>query len=1088
MKKCLYCNYENDDKAVFCSDCGRKLDEPDDTKALSEDEIADGFKPDYGYGRLKGYNTLLFENCKQARQNLVEMPHQAIKKVCIIVETIARDYYKEAIYCKTMFSVEELYGKQPPVKITKNISDIINELYETQLINDTIKDAALGITGTRNTVDYGNTEEFSQITRRTATGIYYSGEKVTDFFISAVENEPIRRFKQLEDGYPDLFRKAKDAKKLMDGGDLFATIDELGNLLRRLYCELYAKYKKFEDVRTVKYADAKKLICRYSLISSEAQEVVYSIIDKRNKHHHLENTPPKDYVENAYMLTSRLVVYLLEEINNSKTSLLRIKLNNSREYYKIINYLLEHNRKTFENKYICFFQNNQPGYANFQKGTFTYEKHKNEYADHYFYCICSCVNKLDNNSLNSFDQFVFCSSNELYSFKDYLRDSYPNLAVETLEIQESPDNSEQSEFSICYVLSENIKTMPEFNQKYEQYKLDLQLEQEQSEEKRKLKEIKDQENINVFDNIFQEIIRFFLSGGFEFCRITWLSNKCTKIGFNDADYLINAEGCTFDEYLQTLNPPISYNIEKNILTRDGRLLKVVIPKSAIENDERYIEENEKQKLEEEKKQAETKKRKRRKVIAIGSAAAALVLCVAILIIIQFIYTSRPEYRFESAVKSANNYEAAKVADTLGLNSDKILELTKELINDTKKDFANDEIDNTKAKNTIACIKEIKIPGTEQMVADADKYIDNMQKSHEAYTSGQTSYSAKYYVNAAESFYLVDKEDGYYQSAQSKIAEIKDLCISEALENAAKEEKSNNIVSAYLSLNRISKIYDDKNLKEKTGEYQKAASQIIKKSLDDAAKCASENDYVSAIRKIQSIKNYKMSPELLSACNNYRKEYCNYLTALVNENKNKDWMKAENAITEASIVFLSDQDSSNTKDECYMTYLKLKDQVDQDKRPDSLDKLINLNNNEFENVFIEELDNLNSNNTSYYKPKDFILRLKTGNDPAPAIFALQKNYSHMRGTLAISDNSKEVAIWDREDNEALNGTIIFYGGDENKDYELIDKFTYSQEDKPKEIDIDLSGYKYLKIELIGNKHGFPPAEKTRVCLVNCYLYE
>ena len=123
--------------------------------------------------------------------------HQAIKKVCIIVESLARDYYREAIYCKTEFSVDELYGKKPPVRITKNISDIIKELDEAQLIPDTIKDVVLGITGTRNIIDYGTAEDISQITRRTADGIYYSGEKATDFFITAVKTEPDRRFKQL---------------------------------------------------------------------------------------------------------------------------------------------------------------------------------------------------------------------------------------------------------------------------------------------------------------------------------------------------------------------------------------------------------------------------------------------------------------------------------------------------------------------------------------------------------------------------------------------------------------------------------------------------------------------------------------------------------------------------------------------------------------------------------------------------------------------------------------------------------------------------------------------------------------------------
>lgn len=499
MKKCVYCNYENDDKAVFCSDCGRKLDEPADTKALSEDEIADGFKPDYGYGRLKGYNTLLFENCKQARQNLVEMPHQAIKKVCIIVETLARDYYREAIYCKTMFSVEELYGKQPPVKITKNISDIINELYEAQLINDTIKDAALGITGTRNTVDYGNTEEFSQITRRTATGIYYSGEKVTDFFISAVENEPIRRFKQLEDGYPDLFRKAKDAKKLMDSGDLFATIDELGNLLRGLCSVLFAKYKNTENVRSVNYGDAIKLLCRYSLISSGAQDVIRNIVDNRNMHHNLQEELPYDYVKNAFVLTSRLTVYLLEKIHNA--SLVRQKTIefNTNVYDGILNNLFENHRgninaikhlNVFQSKDICTKENTSNSAKEINRSAgiyfFTEKEFDKNKTNNSFY-----LDWRDNSVHTPYDWYCthfYVNYPELYSFEDYMKEHYPEIQTYKSDYLMTVDTyyntstvpPTQDFYKFTFDI-EDLITIPTIYEAYEKYKK----EQEQAEEWRR---------------------------------------------------------------------------------------------------------------------------------------------------------------------------------------------------------------------------------------------------------------------------------------------------------------------------------------------------------------------------------------------------------------------------------------------------------------------------------------------------------------------------------------------------------------------------------------------------------------------------
>ena len=485
MKKCLYCNYDNDDKAVFCCTCGHRLEETSDANTLSYHEAEDKFKPDFGYGRLKEYNTVLYGTCQQAKQMLGDMPHQAIKKVCIIVETLARDYYREAVYCKTVFSVEELYGKQSPVRITKNISEIINELDEAQLIPDTIKDVVLGITGTRNTVDYGTAEKVSQITRRTADGIYYSGEKAVDFFITAVETEPDRRFKILENSYPDLFRKAQDAKMLMDNGDLFATIDELGNLLRGLCSVLFAKYKNIENVRSTNYRDAIKLLCRYNFISSEAQDVIRDIVDNRNMHHNLQVELAYDYVKNSNILTSRLTVYLLEKISNAPLVRQKTIEFNTKVYDDIFNNMFENYRvninaikylNVLQCKDICAKKHSSSNTKelNCSAGIYFFtEKALDENkTNHSFYI------NWDNNTIRAPYQFnctyFYSKYPELYSFEDYMKEHYPEIHIITTDYPMAVDSffrkipPKQDFYKYTFDI-EDLKTISTVNQTYEKY-------------------------------------------------------------------------------------------------------------------------------------------------------------------------------------------------------------------------------------------------------------------------------------------------------------------------------------------------------------------------------------------------------------------------------------------------------------------------------------------------------------------------------------------------------------------------------------------------------------------------------------------
>ena len=499
MKKCLFCNYENDDKAVFCSSCGHRLEEPADTKTLSDDEIADGFNPDFGYGKLKEYNAVLFETSKQARQMLDEMPHQAIKKVCIIVESLARDYYREAIYCKTEFSVDELYGKKPPVRITKNISDIIKELDEAQLIPDTIKDVVLGITGTRNIIDYGTAEDISQITRRTADGIYYSGEKATDFFITAVKTEPDRRFKQLEYNYPDLFRKAKDAKKLMDSEDLFATIDELGNLLRGLCSVLFAKYKNMENVRSINYADAIKILCRYNLISSGAQDVIRNIVDNRNMHHNLQEELPYDYVKNAFVLTSRLTVYLLEKINNAPLVRQKTIEFNTKVYNDILNNLFENYKgninaikhlNVFQSKDICTKENTSNNAKEINRSAGIYFFVEKEFDENKTY-ESFYMNRRDNSVRTPYNWYstqFYVNYPELYSFEDYMKEHYTEIQTYKSDYSMKVDTyyykNVVSPTQDFYKFTFDIEDLMTISTIYENYKK-YRKEQEQAEEQKR---------------------------------------------------------------------------------------------------------------------------------------------------------------------------------------------------------------------------------------------------------------------------------------------------------------------------------------------------------------------------------------------------------------------------------------------------------------------------------------------------------------------------------------------------------------------------------------------------------------------------
>ena len=234
MKRCVFCNSDNNENALFCNSCGHRFDN------YSKETNSKNHNPESlsvtkeGYLFLEEYNEVLYNTSIRAEQLIRTMPHQAIKKVFNILETLVRDYYSEIIICNNSFSREELFKKNTPPQTKENISEIIEQLNYEQLISDDIKNTLFYIKNTRNEIDYGQESDLQNINEETAQKIHESGKMATDYFLHSIDNVSLRNFSELKLTYPYLYRKADDAANLLKENDFLATIDELGNLLRVL--------------------------------------------------------------------------------------------------------------------------------------------------------------------------------------------------------------------------------------------------------------------------------------------------------------------------------------------------------------------------------------------------------------------------------------------------------------------------------------------------------------------------------------------------------------------------------------------------------------------------------------------------------------------------------------------------------------------------------------------------------------------------------------------------------------------------------------------------------------------------------------
>lgn len=471
MKRCVFCNSDNNENALFCNSCGHRFDN------YSKETNSKNHNPESlsvtkeGYLFLEEYNEVLYNTSIRAEQLIRTMPHQAIKKVFSILETLVRDYYSEIIICNNSFSREELIKNNTHVQTKDNISEIIEQLSDEHLISDDIKNTLLYIKNIRNEIDYGQEADIQNIDEQTAQKIYESGKMTAYYFLNGIDSISLRNFAELKQTYPYLYRKADDASNLLKEGDFLATIDELGNLLRGLCCELYAQYMNIKTVRSVKYKDAITVLSNYKLVNKDALETISDIVHKRNHHHNLKSEIDAEYTKSAYKLSGKLTIYILELISNSGKVREQTVCHNTVEYEKIIKYLSVNYNMVFSSKFIYILEDTNRYWE----------------TDKYI-CKCYCNNiKPEINSEAIYYRAnesiaVYCMYPELYTFADYIKEHYVNYNSYINQLEPMTD-------CIGFYFSVNkLIENQTISNLYNQYKNELVIKEEQARQKKLFEE------------------------------------------------------------------------------------------------------------------------------------------------------------------------------------------------------------------------------------------------------------------------------------------------------------------------------------------------------------------------------------------------------------------------------------------------------------------------------------------------------------------------------------------------------------------------------------------------------------------------
>lgn len=426
------------------------------------------------------------------------------------------------------------------------------------------------------------------------------------------------------------------------------------------------------------------------------------------------------------------------------------------------------------------------------------------------------------------------------------------------------------------------------------------------------------------------------------------------------------------------------------------------------------------------------------VVVLGGAVAGV--CVAG-------WYSSSDQKIIRALESGDYDNALEMYQDNGKETEELISLLKSKIESTKNDYKDGKVDYATAQRELQTIANMGIKALESDTSSAISYIDALNASQTAFATAESYFTSGDYERAIEQYKLVIEDDSNYEQAQAQlntaIDKLRESAIKKAEEFADKEQYS----QAITELNNALKVIpNDSQLTEKLNVYtSKNADQKSQNTLSEAKKFADDKDYENALKTIMKESDYQSDASLNSAFSEYESKYVENLKETVNKNLESDYSSALSAVKAAKTLLPNNNDIKTLYENVIAA------------EPVKLSSIKVTNSNRFEQITEAGVEDSLGN---LYSPGNLFKIQSWSHDVGYGEFFMGSKYKKLTGTIATADDSKDVDC-----------RIEIYVGNSTKDMTMKESYNLSRTTKPQNIDVDITGYEWIKIQIVNNKDNY-----------------
>lgn len=392
-----------------------------------------------------------------------------------------------------------------------------------------------------------------------------------------------------------------------------------------------------------------------------------------------------------------------------------------------------------------------------------------------------------------------------------------------------------------------------------------------------------------------------------------------------------------------------------------------------------------------------------------------------------------EYLDSSDYLKASNYYS-KNKDSIELKD--FSEIIKKESDTVIDSFINGNTSLSASSTNLNALKSMATLETEDYINEKLLLLDDIADSQKQYALGDEYYESEDFRTAIEYYSNVIEEDPLYSSAKEKLQQCRSAYEEDIISEADSYAEYGDYTTAIDILNNsIDEFEDIDKISEKISSYEKEYKNIL---FENAKKYADEGDLKTSIQELSVlISEYPDDTDMKKQYDIYVEQYVSVVIEEANVAvKNKNYDGALKTIDEAMIILPENQQLSAQSEEIIRI------------RPNLLYDLTQRNSEDFyysENALTDIDGNTYPANNLFYTYDG-----SGWSNYSCSEFNLNKEYMTFTATLAPKSNFSQ------------NGDVMIeiYGDDV-----LINAYTIYQKTEAFEINVDVSGIKWLKIKAI-----------------------